>query len=164
MTATAEISEKSTTRTEPMRLADGGRMIVRGAQRLIGGALALAAIGLWFAPGSSLDSDVVLFKLVLSLGAVFAGLALLHASAMPRAPEVEIDTIRRQIRVVRRQRGAKPHVLQSCSFGQLSSAEFDGARVRMWDDNHVLLAEVELPDAAALRSLVAGLQDEGKLP
>ena len=163
MTASAQIPEKNSRGVEPLRLVDGGRMVVAGAQRLIGAALALAAVGLWFAPGASSDSDLVLFKLILCLAAAFAAFGLLHASARPRAPEVEIDTIRREVRVVRHRPGAGSHVLQTCSFAELSAAEFDGSLVRLWDDHKVLLAEVSLKDERSLRSLVAGLQDEGKL-
>ena len=163
MNTSANVSSESAHHVEPMQLADSGRIFVRSAQRVIGVALALAAVGVWVAPGAASGADVLSFKLILSLAAVLAGLGLLHASFAPRAPEVEIDTIRRQVRVVRREPGAVPHILQSCSFCQLSAAEFDGNLVRMWDDQNVLLAEVSPKDRTALRSLVAGLQDEGKL-
>lgn len=163
MTATVDFSKSDATALEPVRMVDGGRMIMRGTQRLLGAALALAALGLWFAPGASDGGDIVLFKLILSLAAVLAGFGLLHASVTPRAPEIEIDTIRRQIRVVRRQPGAAAKVLQTCTFAQLKGAEFDGSLVRLWDQAGILLAEVTLSDRAALNSLVAGLRDEGKI-
>lgn len=163
MTATADFTTSPTPAVEPLRLADGGRMIVQGAQRLLGASLALAAVGMWFAPGASAESDVMLFKLIFSLTAVLAGLGLIHASAAPKLPEIEIDTIRRQIRVVRRQPGAVPTVLQSCGFADLSAAEYDGSTVRLWDETGVLLAEVSLADRTALFSLIAGLRDEGKI-
>ena len=163
MTVTAGIPKKRALEGEPVRVADGGRMVMRGALRLLGACLALAAVGLWFAPGTTTDGDIVLFKLVLSLAGVIAGLGLLQASLTPRRPEVEIDPIRREIRVVRRQPGAAPHVLQACSFRDLSSADFDGSVVRLWDEQNVMLAEVALPDGDIRRGLVAGLLDEGKL-
>lgn len=163
MTAAAELTEVPKREAQPVSLIDGGHMIVRGTQSLLGMGLALAAVGLWFAPGSNTESDIVLFKLVLSISAGLAGMGLLHASATPRTPEIEIDTIRRQVRVVRRQPGTAPKVLQSCSFAQLGAAEYEGSVVRLWDQAGVLLAEVNLVDRTALSSLVAGLRDEGKL-
>lgn len=163
MSATAEVNELPKRESEPVSMIEGGHMIVRGAQSLLGTGLALAAVGLWFAPGANTESDIVLFKLVLSISAGLAGMGLLHASATPRSPEIEIDTIRRQVRVVRRQPGGVPKVLQSCSFAQLGAAEYEGSMVRLWDQAGVLLAEVNLSDRNALSSLVAGLRDEGKL-
>ncbi|NNK15694.1 MAG: hypothetical protein HKP51_02180 [Sulfitobacter sp.] len=163
MTAVLTDLDQNTQMSEPVRMADGGRMIIRGVQRLMGVSLALAAIGLWFAPGSSWDSDVMLFKLILSLTAVFACFGLITISQRPAPPEVEIDTIRREVRLVRRARGAAPVILQQCGFDKLSYAEKVGSIVRLWDKSGVFLAEVSLTDPKALASLVAGLRDEGKL-
>ncbi|MCX7560093.1 hypothetical protein OS190_10985 [Sulfitobacter sp. F26204] len=163
MTATAEFMNPTPPAAEPVRMVDGGRMIVRGAQRLVGVSLTIAALALWMVPGSSWENDVMLFKLILSLTAVIAGLGLVSSSAKPRTPEVEIDTIRREVRLVRRQRGVVPEVLQSCGFAQLARAEHEGSVVRLWDHAGKFLAEVSLTDRSALSSLVAGLRDAGKL-
>ncbi len=173
MTATADfmpqgvqaqtISAMTTDTVEPARIADGGRMIVRGAQRLIGVSLLIAALGVWIAPGATWDADIMLFKLILSVVGVIAGMGLISASGTPRAPEVHIDTIRREVRLVRRLRGSEPLVLQSCAFADLAHAEQDGSNVSLWDKGGIFLAEVSLTDRTALSSLVAGLQDEGKL-
>ncbi|MFK7834921.1 MAG: hypothetical protein AB8B60_01760 [Sulfitobacter sp.] len=163
MTATAEFMDTTTAPAEPVRMADGGRMIVRGVQRLLGASLALAAIGLWIAPGSSWESDVMLFKLILSITALLAGLGMMSSSSRPTPPEVEIDTIRREVRLVRRMAGDTTMVLQSCSFAELAHAELKGSIVRLWDKGGAFLAEVSLVDRKALGSLVAGLRDEGKL-
>ena len=168
MTATADFMNANTSATamadiEPVRMVDGGRMIVRGVQRLAGVSLTIAALALWLVPGSSWESDIMLFKLILSITAVIAGLGLVSSSSTPRTPEVEIDTIRREVRLVRRQRGVAPEVLQSCGFAQLSRAEHEGNTLRLWDQAGKLLAEVSLTDRAALSSLVSGLRDVGKL-
>ncbi len=163
MTATAEFMTRPSAATLPVRMADGGRMIVRGSQRLLGAALTLAAIGLWLAPGAAWESDVMLFKLILSLTAVIAGIAMMHASATPPAPEIEIDTVRREVRLVRHIRGEGRVVLQSSAFDTLAHAEHEGTNVRLWDGSGVFLAEVSLTDRAAHNSLLAGLRDAGKL-
>ncbi|MEW9918542.1 hypothetical protein AB2B41_02925 [Marimonas sp. MJW-29] len=155
-------SRGAPTRT-PVRMADGYRMIVRGVQRLLGASLALAALGLWFAPGASWESDVMLFKLILSLTAIFAAVGLLSASSRPAPPEIEIDIRRRQVRLVRRPRGAAPVLLQRCDFNELSSAEREGSIVRLWDSAGVLLAEISLTEPETMSELVAGLREEGKL-
>lgn len=163
MTATATNPQKDMPASEPLSMADGGRMILRGAQRLIGASLTLAALGLWLAPGASWESDVMLFKLILSITAVLAGIGFMSASGRPRAPEVEIDTIRREVRVIRKMRGAAPVILQSCKFSKLSRAEQAGPVIRLWDKGGQFLAEVALTDRQSFANLVAGLRDEGKL-
>lgn len=163
MTATATDPRPKVTATETARLADGGRMILRGVQRLLGASLTIAALGLWLAPGSSWESDVMLFKLILSITAILAGIGFMGASIRPPAPEIEIDTVRREVRVVRRMIGASPVILQSCKFDKLSRAEQAGPIVRLWDKGGKFLAEITLTDNKVLSSLVSGLRDEGKL-
>ena len=147
----------------PVRIADGGRMLVRAAQRFSGAALLIAALGLWLAPGASWENDLMLFKLILSITAGLAGLGLMQSSAKPRTPEIEIDTIRREVRLVRVVRDGKNVVLQRCGFSELSRAEREGVHVRLWDSNNVLLAEVSLADQNSMTSLMAGLRAAGKI-
>lgn len=165
MTATADIvyGDPIAPTLAPVRIADGGRMLVRAAQRLSGVALVVAALGLWIAPGSSWESEIMLFKLILSITAVLAGFGLMQSSAKPNTPEVKIDLIRREVRLVRVLKGGPEEVLQRCAFADLARAERDGMHVRLWNHNDVLLAEVSLPDRAAMASLVSGLRASGKL-
>lgn len=163
MTATVDFNSPEAPTIEPLRMVDGARMIGRGFQRLFGVALAMTAVGLWLAPGSTFDADILLFKLILSLVALLGGLGLMTASAKPREPEIEIDTIRREVRLVRRMRGIAPIILDTYRFDALARAEFDGTIVKLWDRKGDFLAEVCPTDRTALNSLVGGLQDAGKL-
>ena len=47
MTATAEVILPETPDVASVSMVHGARMIIRGAQRLIGASLAMAALGLW---------------------------------------------------------------------------------------------------------------------
>ncbi len=147
----------------PVRLADGGRLLARAVQRLTGAALFLSALGLWLAPGASWESDVMLFKLIMSLTAGLAGLGLMQSSASPEKPEVEIDLIRREVRLVRAIKNGKSKVLQRCGFTQLARAEHEGNYLRLWDNDDVFLAEVCLSDRTALYGFMAALRSAGKL-
>ena len=162
MTATADFTIDHDVSIEPVRMTGGARMLVRLGQRLLGASLAMAAVGLWLAPGASWESDIMLFKLILSLTAILAGFGLMTASVRPAAPEIQIDTIRREVRLVRRDKGQEV-LLQSSSFADLAHAEFDGTNVQLWDAEGQFLAEVALTDRKALNSLIAGLRDAGKL-
>ncbi len=162
MTATAQVTRRPLP-VIPVRMVDGGRMMVRAAQRLIGVAILLAVGGLWLLPSGGWEADVVLFKLVLSLTGVLAGLCLLQASAAPDAPQIELDVENRELRLVRKLAGGRTVVLRSCRFGNLSHAERRGAHLRLWDETDRLIAELTLADRDALRAVVAVLRDEGKL-
>ena len=141
---------------------DGGRLIVRGSQNLLGAALFLSAIGLWVMPGSDFSGGVLLMKLVLSLTAAIIGLALIQQGRASTPPEVEIDTVRREIRLVRIN-GKARECIKHCKFADLDRAEVHGAHVALWDKGNVLLAEVALSDPKMRRSIMSGLADAGKL-
>ena len=163
MMSTAEFMNVKAAATNPVRMADGGRMIIRGAQRLLGVSLALAAVGMWLAPGASWENDVMLFKLILSLMAILAGVGLLQASAKPKAVEVEIDTIRREVRLMRPAPDGSFALIEHCAFADLARAERDDTLIRLWGPSNKLLAEVNMSDRAVLHTLVSGLRDTGKL-
>ncbi len=163
MTATSDFMNADALALEPVRVADGGRMIMRAGFRLVGVALLLASMGLWLAPGANWESDVMLLKLLLTSVAVIAGLGCMQASANPTAPEVEIDTIRREVRLLRKADDGSAAVLQHCSFADLTRAEVRGSHVRLFGADSNLLAELSLYDRKALRRLMAGLEDAGKL-
>ena len=165
MMTTAEFTnaEAAAARAERVWIVNGGRIVLRATQRLLGAALAIAAVGLWIAPGASWESDVMLFKLILSLMAFLAALGLLHASAPSKKPVVQIDTIRREVRVTRPAKEGSATVLERCAFADLSRADRLGNHIRLWGAENTLLADVTLTDRTALKSLIAGLQDTGKL-
>lgn len=137
-------------------------MIVRAAQRLMGTALAMAALGLWFGPGASWEADVMLFKLILSVTAALAAIGLLLASSAPKPPEVEFDLIRREVRLMRNAGRRNAVILQRCAFADLSGVEWDGPHLRLWDAERRLLAEAMIDDRSALGSLINALRDAGK--
>jgi|TARA_B110000908_G_C10202779_1_gene426144 hypothetical protein len=98
MTAVTDFKQDTATllnqaMASPVQTLDGGRLIVRGGQSLLGAALILAAAGLWVMPGSEFSGDVMLMKLVLSLTAAFIGIMLTQQAKIPATPEVEIDTV-----------------------------------------------------------------------
>lgn len=150
------------TLSAPVRSMDAGRALGRVMQRLTGAALLLAAAGLWLAPGSSWAAEILLVKLVLSLVAGLAGLALIQNWTAPDAPEVEIDLVRRHVRLLRRA-GAQHEILHECSFAGLGRVEKSKNTLTLWDARGELLAEVAPVDRDVLKALVAGLRDAGKL-
>lgn len=158
-TATAPLAAPQ---SAPAQTLDGGRLMVRGSQSLLGAALMLSAAGLWIAPGSDWSADLLLIKLVISLVIGFSGLALVQQGKTPRAPEVEIDTVRREVRVVRRTLHGDELVSRT-KFENLNRAEMNGAHMILWGAQDEMLAEVAMTDPGIRRSLVSGLSAAGKL-
>lgn len=147
---------------QPARTLDGSRMILRVIQGVLGGALVMTAVGLWFAPGANWGHDVMLFKLFGSAVAGMVGVACLQGFVRPTPPKVEIDTIRHEIRLVRT-RGKDRFILDRCSFADLTLVENSGTHVQLWGKNKTLLAEVAATDRVSHRSLVTALRVAGKL-
>ena len=163
MTATTQYMNGAMALTRQVRLARGSRLAMRGGMRLVGAALTISAVAIWLAPGANWEQDVMIFKLVLSLSAILAGVGLMQSGTERAAPEVEIDSVRREVRLQRKVSGAAPLVLERCSFSQLSRAEISGRQVRLYGADRRLMAEVVLRDRKAMASLLAGLEDAGKL-
>lgn len=163
MTATAQLPDADLTAPQPVRMLDGGRLVVRGVQRLFGVAFLAVAFGLWLMPGSSFENDLLLFKLLLSIVAGFVGIGLLQSGAPKLAPHVEIDTIRREVRLVRASQTDATEVLERCAFNDLAHVEIEGPHVRLWDASGAFLAEATLTDQQVFSRLTACLRDSGKL-
>jgi hypothetical protein len=161
MTAFPDAQDQPTPSEFP-RIVGGQRWVVRSAQRLIGASLVLAAMGLWIQPGALLDADVMLMKLGVSLCMGFAGLAILQAGRTVPGIEVEIDTVRREVRLVRR-KGSTSALVSRTAMTDLGPAEQRGNLLRLWAANGALLAEVAMGDGPARASMIGALRDSGKL-
>lgn len=163
MTTAAHLPEAEMTAAQPVRMLDGSRVMLRGVQRLFGVAFLAVAFGLWLMPGSSFESDLLLLKLLLSIVAGFVGIGFLQSGAPKMSPHVEIDTIRREVRLVRASQTATTEVLERCAFDNLAHVEIEGPHVRLWDASGAFMAEVTLTDQKVFARLTAGLRDSGKL-
>ena len=161
MTAITDIST-STGMPEAPHMISGERWLTRSAQRLGGIALVLAAIGLWIAPGAGMDADVALFKLGVAVALGFAGLAVMQAGRAQPAVAFEIDTLRREVRLVRGN-GRNRSVVSRISIADLGPAEVHGQMARLWTVDGALVAEVAMSDPDLRRSLMGALRDAGKL-
>ncbi|WP_390915107.1 hypothetical protein [Pseudosulfitobacter sp. SM2401] len=171
MTATSEFMPTQSTplgadtfgvQSAPAHALDGSRLVVRATQAFIGAVLILAAVGLWAMPGADWSGDLLLIKLVLSLMMVLGGIAMLHTPNRAKTPEIEIDTIRREVRVMRRNE-AGDQMLSAHKFADLERAELLGAHMILWAKGDVMLAEVAMSDPNIRRSLTSAMMQAGKL-
>ena len=162
MTSAADPATFESIGPQPVSMLDGTRMVMRGVQGVVGVALVMTAVGLWIAPGTTWTHDLLLMKLMVSVLVGLIGVAMVQGFIRPKAPQVEIDTIRHEVRLVRT-RGKDRFVLDRCRFADLTLVENSGTHVQLWGKNKELIAEVAATDRVSHRSLVTALRVAGKL-
>jgi hypothetical protein len=142
---------------------NGSRFLMRFALKLGAVSLALVAVFVWVAPGASWESDVMLFKLALSIFAGFGAVAMWLGSLPVVAPSVEVDVARGEIRVMRSGPSEQKQVIERCAFADLHAVDLHGRHIIFWSKGERLLAEISLSDAKAHAALLTSLRDLGKL-
>ncbi|WP_147125220.1 hypothetical protein [Shimia ponticola] len=78
-------------------LAALGRLL----QGVFAKALVFAALALWLMPGSSFDMDLIAMKGGVTVGLLMLAIAC-YRNSKARPPEVHVDLIRKEVRVVER--------------------------------------------------------------
>ena len=145
-------------------LLDGSRMLMRTGARLAAITAGFVAVLVWLAPGGDVwESDVMLFKLALSILCAFGAVALWQASLPPLSPVVEVDVARGEVRLLRKGPGAQKRVIERCAFADLHMAELSGRHIAFWGPNGRLIAEIALSNALAHAALIGTLRAAGKL-
>lgn len=122
-----------------------------------GGALYMAALGIWLVPAE--DSATQLIKLVASCLMVATGAFLFHGvSARAREPEVQVDLLTRQLRVYEYDARGRA-VLKAChEMDDLQELTLRKDRLRARDDQGDLMVDVTIGEEegkALLRTLKA---------
>jgi len=141
----------------------GARAIGRLAMTVLGVSLLIAAVMLWVAPGASFDADLAVMKAVLTAVMAAAGWAAISAGRTRAVQqEVEVDLVRREVRLVVRHSGGD-EVQRTCAFADLGAAEAAHGVIGLWDADGVHLADVALRDKVTARLLTSALRDAGKL-
>jgi hypothetical protein len=163
MTLTADHNIEMPTVRGITYVLNGSRFVARFACKLGAVSLGLAAVLLWVAPGAAWESDVMLFKLVLSVGAVYLAIALLQMGKPVAQPSVEVDIARGELRLIREENGSLPVILERCAFADLQAVDLCGSHITFWANGGRLLAEISLSNANAHAALLARLRGLGKL-
>ncbi len=141
-----------------LRTRGGRRYWMRAVQRFLGVSLSVAALGLWLVPVGAGGSAEVLSKLMVTVLLGFVGAALWQSGAPHPVPEIEIDLVRREVRLVRFY-GETRSLVTRRRFSDLTGAAFQGRNVQLWDEAGDLLAELTLPDDTLTAALRRALQD-----
>jgi len=128
--------------------------------RVFGTAFVLSASGMWLLPGTSVDAELMLFKLGISIFFLFCGLALLMRNHADNQPDAYFDPIRHEVRVLQKNNRGRPQTVLRRSYNSLGSVDFARNTVRLYDMDGSLLMRlvIEDPDARqSLRSQLSGL-------
>ena len=139
------------------------RFLARVACKMGAVTLGLAAVMLWIAQGATWESDVMLFKLVLSILAAYVVFALFQYSRPVAPPSVEIYIARKELRLIRENEGSGPMLMERCAFEDLQAVDLCGRHITFWASGGRLLAEISLSNATAHATLLACLRGLGKL-
>ncbi len=142
---------------------NGSRMVLRIALKIGAATTALVAFMIWFAPGAGWESDIMLFKLMLSIMSGLLAIGLWQASLPPLPPTVVVDVAAAELRLIREGVPAEYRVLERCSFRDLHLVEMSGLHFTFWGQGNRLLADVTLSNAAIHASLLGALRSAGKL-
>ncbi|MBV47304.1 MAG: hypothetical protein COB29_10390 [Sulfitobacter sp.] len=150
-----------------IRLSTGGtvsgtRSILRLMQRLVGVSLLMASSGLWLAPGANWNNEVMLMKMALSAISLLVGVWLILSGQKPAAPEIQIDTVRRVVRLVRPGPLGADLLLQKCRFSDLSKVKREDRVLRFWDEKGDFIADVYIGHQSVMDVLISGLLDSGQ--
>jgi len=125
--------------------------------RLVAAGLMVCALGLWFSTNTAFDAQMLLFKLGMSLVFAVGGIALYNHATQERAPDVEFDQIRRELRIVKRQFGNE-EVVFSKRFEELGEVEMKDNKVVVYDVDGTKIVEVDVADPKMYRALRRTLQ------
>ncbi len=125
-------------------------LIFRGT----GVLLVLGAAALWLLPGvGGGDTEMVLFKLGISVIFLFAGLALLLQHHTDNRPDAYFDPIRHEVRVMQKNRRGRPQVILRRTYDSLGSASFTNKCVQLFDVDGSLLMRLQIDNAEVRHSL-----------
>lgn len=125
--------------------------------RIIGTALIIGTASLWVLPGVTSASELVMFKLGVSVFFFFCGLALLMRNHEDNQPDAYFDPIRREVRVLQMNDRGRPQAVLRCSYDSLGRADFSKKSVELFDTDGCLIMRLMIDDAETRDALKAQL-------
>lgn len=130
--------------------------------RLGGMALVLASALMWVMPGSQFETELVLIKLGASVLFLMAGVVLLVSGHPDNRPDAYFDPIRREVRILQKNKKGRPTTVLRRSYDSLGSVRFAEQTVELYDlgGQRILSLPLESVEARTeLRKQLFGLVD-----
>lgn len=124
-----------------------------------GSVLVISALGLWAVPVVEGDTGMRLIKLLISI--VLAGVGVMFFLSIDSAedlPEIQVDTNKRELRIITRNGGEDGQVEAVHSFDELSEVTIRDRLLTARGENGQLVASVPLRDKAMEAALREALQ------
>ncbi|MEX0340717.1 MAG: hypothetical protein AB3N11_16960 [Arenibacterium sp.] len=121
--------------------------------RVFGTAMILSASMMWLLPGADLGSDMMLFKLGISVFFLFCGLALLMRNHADNQPDAYFDPIRNEVRVLQKNDRGRPQTILRRSYESLGSVDFSKDSVTLYDVDGSRLMKLVIGNSDARQSL-----------
>ena len=132
----------------PLRVSlEQGRSLLSRVLQGGGLALILSAGALWVMPGSQVDVTLLTMKLAVSLLALFSGVALWSANQTRTRPDVRFDPIRRDLRVLQRDRNGDSTTVLRRSYDSLGSARFTADTLELRDLGGTVVMRLRIDSA-----------------
>lgn len=142
------------------RGAEGDRRLLRdGLLGFAGAVLVAVGLGQWLMPGALYAADLIVIKVAITAAMLGIALACFHAVGRAGAVEVQVDTVRRELRVAERDRRGAERLMQRVPMRDIDSAYVKrGARPSA--GGHLLL---RLANSDAPLHLASGSERELRL-
>lgn len=102
-------------------------ILLQWVTAFLGGALLLAALGLWVVPGSAVSADVFGFKLGLTTVMTVFGLLMVRYASNGTNYEVQVDPIRKELREALRNNHGKARIMKRIKFEDMDAVYIDRA-------------------------------------
>lgn len=127
--------------------------VFRLVQAIFGIACAVAALSLWVLPGSSFALDLMAVKGAFTAALIMLAALLWQASRRQAAPEVHIDFVRSEVRVMERE-GREERLKRRYGFAELTKMDVeDGMLTLVAPDGQILaMVPIDMATEAALRA------------
>ncbi len=127
--------------------------------RIIGAALVLGAGLMWIVPAGAIGPDLMLIRLGLSVTFLLCGLALLMIHHVDNRPDAYFDPVRREVRVLQKDRRGRPQPVLRRSYDTLGCARFHQRTVEIFDMDGTLLMRLPVEDHNVRHALRKHLND-----
>lgn len=116
----------------------------KGVSLAVGTAAIFACVGMWVIPGSTFSVELLPLKLTVSVFLFLLGCFFVQIGRAASRAEVQVDIVRREVRVMERADGEPGALIAIWPFVELGAVEVMGGRFRVTDRAGSTLADLRI--------------------
>ncbi|SLN64208.1 hypothetical protein PEL8287_03526 [Roseovarius litorisediminis] len=156
-------TSQMTAQIRPDKATAPKTVVLRQAVKMVAGtSLILSAVGVWLLPSGAGDAAMQLIKLVFSFSMLGLGVMCISAMDQPDdEPEIEFDTINRQLRIVEFDNLGHPAVTSCHDLDSLSELNFQDGSLTARDADGNQVVALSIHSKTTERALRAAINDAG---